>query len=100
MKLFEYKTVATVVSDLLFDDLDKVHDLVSYMTGQSVTRQNIEALARVCRSYFLSQYPALRQLNFEECSPYYYDCYDADFNDILGAYVPVEPYAASIRQAA
>lgn len=99
-KFFDYKTVATVVSDLLFDDLDKVNDLVGYMTGQTVDRHNAGALTRICRSYFLSQYPALKQMNFEQCSPYYYDCYVADFNDILGSYVAVEERAVSLRQAA
>lgn len=98
-KFFDYRTVATVVSDLLFDDLDRVNDLVSYMTGQDVTRRNAKALARVCRQYFLSRYPALRALNFKSCSPIFYDCYEADLSDILGPYVAVEPHVAALHPA-
>ena len=98
-KFFDYRTVATIVSDLLFDDLDKVNELVSYMTGQDVTCRNAKALARVCRGYFMTRYPALQTLNFKSCSPIVYDCYVADLNDSVGAYVAVEPHVAALRPA-
>lgn len=94
MKTFSYKTVATVVTGRLFDDLDRVNDMVSYMTGCEITPRNHDQLKRLCRSYFLSEYPALRAMTLENCSPIYYDCYEADFNDVLGRDVPIEPHIA------
>lgn len=98
-KTYSYKTVATVVTGRLFDDLDRVNDMVSYMTGSPVTPANNERLKRLCRSYFLNEYPALRAMTLEDCSPIYYDCYEADFNDILGRDVPVAPQVASALAA-
>ncbi len=94
MKSFSYKTVATVVTGRLFDDLDQVNEMVSYMTGAPVTPINNDRLKHQCRSYFLSEYPALRRMTLENCSPIYYECYEADFNDILGREVPVPPHVA------
>lgn len=94
-KSFSYKTVATVVTGRLFDDLDRVNDMVSYMTGCEITPVNYDRLKYICRSYFLNEYPRLRGMTLEQCSPIYYDCYEADFNDVLGANVPVEPQIAA-----
>lgn len=98
-KTFSYKTVATVVSGRLFDDLDHVDNMLAYMTGCAVTPFNHDRLKLLCRAYFLEAYPALRTMRLEDCSPLYYDCYEADFNDILGREVPVQPQAAALHPA-
>lgn len=94
-KLFDYKTVATIVSERLFDDLDKVHELMTFMTGEIVTPGNASLLTQLCRDYFMASYPALQDVDLSECSPQYYDCYVADFNDLLGQAVPVPQNAAA-----
>lgn len=99
IKLFNYKTVAAVVTGRLFDDLDEVNDLMRYMTGSDVRPHNAQALRRQCRYYFVAQYPALDTVHMENCTPVYFDCYEADFNDILGTQVPVEEGVAAIRVA-
>lgn len=98
-KSFDYRTVATVVSDILFDDLDRMKELIAHMTGQEITYENADSLMRVCRTYFMAQYPALEQMNFKTITPNYYDCYVADFNDILGNEVAVGEGVAALRKA-
>lgn len=91
---FDYKTVATVASDRLFDDLDKVNDLLAHMTGEAVMPHNVDRLMAACRAYFLARFPALGAIDFAACTPYYYDCFVADCNDILGNEVPVPALCA------
>lgn len=93
-KYFSYRTVGTIVSGRLFDDLDRVAALVEFMTGARPLPGCEEVLARPCRDYFYHRFPQLKSINFSACTPDYYDCYEADLNDILGDKVMVKRGAA------
>ncbi len=90
IKLVDYKTVTTVVSDRLFDDLDQVSELMAFMLGKPVTRENWDEARQLCAGYFLNRYPTLRNIDFTHCLPENYDIFLADSQDILGLEIEVQ----------
>lgn len=94
--LYDYKTVATIVSNRLFDDIEKIYAMLGHMTGQLIASAQYDKAAHVCASYFHEKFPPLRTLDFTQCNEYNYGELLNRAREILGDTIEIPPQCVAV----
>ena len=62
-RIFELEVILSVTTGTLLCKLDRIYDILQYMTGEPVFTHQLPLVADICKHALWAQYPNLRNLS-------------------------------------